>query len=1809
MCPCREAREDNGKMNAHEQAAGASRKLLAALAVLAVAFVVLAAVPAVAGTEGEAETPAVGYDNGVIAAGYVADKDTAKAMIGALSGKDLTDVDDRTMFVVFKSASVSGYVLKVNDILVSGEDAEKTALSDGVHVIYFKVAEDAAAQDAVKETWDAKKEYKVEISLVSGETPSVLTVSIKGQIVTLYQNVDTTLAETVKVYGSVEMNLNGNDLTLTTPGNGMAFDVQKDSALTIIGKDGQNGKDKLLSMGFTDGTKALIGVCENASVTIENISLQTNGSALYPNGNSAAVTVEDSEIKAGVYVIGTNAAESAKNGVQRIDITIEGSTLSTTGYNATADAFATDGDAATVMINVDGVKLNINNSVINGHRQAVFVRAGAAELTNVTINYDNSWASVNKDTDAERLKTWGAGNEGTAAAIAVGNICSSASYKGAASLIMTGGSINADSGRAVATTAYSESAGTTVDVVIGKGTPTTIACGAGENKATVQVSDLRYSATSGKNPTTPLMVSTGSVELSGTITGVEIVTGEVTVPAGEILTIAEGAKLIVADGAKITNKGTIDGAGALEVSGALVAEGSVSANVAVKVVEGGSVSGSNASNIANISYDDESIKTVIIAGGEIENAKYGAAQRVEVTANTTVTGTLEISGVLHISSGVVLTIAPTGKVVINGAGTSVIEGSLVLQGDDAATADLEISGHAMVQVQNGTLDVAGDLLVKEGASIEFMQGSDATVGGVLSAKKAVIDDGATLTVVGAIRNVEGASTSFEVAGTLVISSDEVSDGFNVTMKGGVLDIEKVVLGEKVEANAAFPAGEKSFTIAVSDLGLVVKDAEGNVTTSTNVNTYTIVATATPAKAESVAGNYENEFYYGAVITGVKVVSSVTENKITKDTKIFGTQSKYAEADVGKTECVYSMQVLGTVAVDGVIVYDGTEDAPAATAKLALNLAETVKASVGELALGNGIAMTVSGKVSIDGAVSLAGGETDAATIVFAAGSDIAINADVTVGAKATITASGAVEVNAAISLGEGAKFTSTGTMTVKAAIDATTKDSALVSGSKLTMAAGGAITAVAEVKAGTAVLDSTNYDGAYYKTGTASAPVHNYVTADMAFAALSAGTTDAVKLYGAQTVLVSATIEAGDTVALELGATLTIGDADNTDVILTIAKDAKVQGTTTSKIDVKGTLYAEKKTDITNTLRSGKIDSDVYAYEVNENGKEVSSGWAKWTNVYTALAEAEAGQTVTLQRNIDDLRDVAVKEGVTLDVNGKTLTVVKKAVLTVAGTIDLTKTDSKVVLAEPEMADGKVKTAGGAIAYTGYVQYTGEAVPVTQENLVLPGAYYTLAGTSTKVLTTYANGAADALKAEDYAVVLKADKDGKIALGEISFVGEKDKAVKISVEKAAVTGTVTLGYADFDVAAESTVDAKFVSGTDSVVVKAKVGTDRLCVENAVLGEATALMIHGVLADVDDKIVTSVVFDGTVYVTDVSTLDVDKVSVVGTLVATKNVDVGTLDVAGSVTLKDAAVMTVSKALTVSGSIGIEKGALNAVGATDAKIVTTVTGAVDATAEGATATFDILFIGVSAEDYMSVGADASVIGNVSVTDYALASPSAVVSDALKAAPYVGTKFTVDNETYLFAYGVAANTLKIKSIQASVMDAKFEGWMNESGTVAVDQTVGTAGWDVVAAKLNRQIYTLTVLTDGGINYVTANGKLLSATENANEFSLSGLIAGTYTFEISAKAGYDVSNVQIYNSDNEKVTMTVTVGGETSEKTYRFSMIGSEAAVTPTPDPTPIIIKDEDDGMSLTDILLIVLVVLIVIMAAIVALRMMRS
>ena len=78
----------------------------------------------------------------------------------------------------------------------------------------------------------------------------------------------------------------------------------------------------------------------------------------------------------------------------------------------------------------------------------------------------------------------------------------------------------------------------------------------------------------------------------------------------------------------------------------------------------------------------------------------------------------------------------------------------------------------------------------------------------------------------------------------------------------------------------------------------------------------------------------------------------------------------------------------------------------------------------------------------------------------------------------------------------------------------------------------------------------------------------------------------------------------------------------------------------------------------------------------------------------------------------------------------------------------------------------------------------------------------------------------------------------------------------------------------------------------------------------------------------------------------------------------------------------------------------------------------------------------------------------------------------------------------------------------------------------------------------------------------------------------------------------------------NDEKVTGTeFTAGGtfNSEDNTVEYSIILQ--GIVKAPAETAPVVEDKDEGMDLTDILLIVLVVLIVIMAIIVALRMMRS
>ncbi len=1103
------------------------------------------------------------------------------------------------------------------------------------------------------------------------------------------------------------------------------------------------------------------------------------------------------------------------------------------------------------------------------------------------------------------------------------------------------------------------------------------------------------------------------------------------------------------------------------------------------------------------------------------------------------------------------------KVIVD-KDTTITSGDMTIKGMLVVNAGviLTISADAHLYIENyAVAQILGNLVV-EAADNDAAdnQGTLSIASGIVKISgNADIRGDVDIDSLGTLEILQGSDVSMsgKIVSTGAVS---IADSAVLTVSGSSTVSKYVVAGtlqfdsDVVSgSNAIFMSGNATVEI----IGIVLSNAEAAQITITDAGTveYTGASDKVGTPTAGTANTVTVKTVYrvddnGTIATGASAGSEFT------GLKVVGTFEKKENANktvTGKSV----MTVTGAMGVAGVYFPAGSEDEPVIGSTATVAVEGNSKGVVldGTVVVGEGVTAKVAGAISVIGAV------------------DVQKNAALDNNGDMAVT--GAIVSNV-----DNSSFTSTGTISV-------TGEGSIVSNKK-SSEIGGIINAVV------------------YETTASSKTVYNYVSIDKAIAAVNAGTTTKIEVLGEQTLMASAELPFGATMTVT-GA-LNVGGTDGNDVVLTIASGATVKAGAVDKdqkkglITVNGTLKALVKTDIIQSVRTA-IVSDVMS-EQTEDGKVVSKGWSTWTNIYTALDEAGEGDVVVLKKSIPELKTVSIKSGVTLDTNGFEIAVAKKAVLTVAGTLDLTKTGSKVSLYTGEEKDNASIVIDGYILYVNDEQIAGLGI--------VSGAYYTLAGKDTKVLTTYANGAADALKAENYAVELKADKDKKVALGEISFVGEKDKIVKITVAAgASVTGTVSLSYADFDVAAStadaiSTVDAKFVSGSDSVAVKAKVVTD-LCVENAVLGETAVLMISGALADIDDKTATSVVFDGKVYLVKGFKSEVDKTVVNGDLVVcgVENTPAvftfSVLDVVGNIVIQNGFSVTADE-LTVSGSVGIEKGDLKAT------IKATISGSVDAKAEGASATFAILYIGVDEKiAQRTTSGDASVVGNVTVSKYALVAPGATVPEAFtkEDSAYKSTVFEVEGALYLTGYAGTDCDLLIKKIDYKPTDARFDGWFVTGEDNETEKKIGEVS--KVSAKIDREIYSITITTDGGIAYVTVDGVLMK-NEGSNEFTIDKLVAGSHTIGISAASGYDVSNVVLKNTDGTAVgSMTVSVSGTTTD--YEYQLIGSTVAVDPTPEPTPIIIKDEDDGMSLTDILLIVLVVLIVIMAAIVALRMMRS
>ena len=219
---------------------------------------------------------------------------------------------------------------------------------------------------------------------------------------------------------NLTIDLNGKTLSITTGGN---ICVPGGKSFTI-----KNGTIK--ANEYANGTIAVFSADKNANITLDNVTMITNGSAVFPAGNATSATIIGSNITAGTYAVGTNA--SVKNGEPiysyNVKIKIENSRLSTTGCNKN------DGDTCTVMINVPGT-LAIENSTIIGSRQAVVARGGVTSIAGSTIKLTSPYNGSDKDN--YDTTTWGSGNNLPMAALVVGNHADAYKYPATCTLSNT----------------------------------------------------------------------------------------------------------------------------------------------------------------------------------------------------------------------------------------------------------------------------------------------------------------------------------------------------------------------------------------------------------------------------------------------------------------------------------------------------------------------------------------------------------------------------------------------------------------------------------------------------------------------------------------------------------------------------------------------------------------------------------------------------------------------------------------------------------------------------------------------------------------------------------------------------------------------------------------------------------------------------------------------------------------------------------------------------------------------------------------------------------------------------------------------------------------------------------------------------------------------------------------------------------------------------------------------------------------------------------------------------------------------------
>ena len=1207
----------------------------------------------------------------------------------------------------------------------------------------------------------------------------------------------------------------------------------------------------------------------------------------------------------------------------------------------------------------------------------------------------------------------------------------------------------------------------------------------------------------------------------------------------------------------------------------------------VKVSSGDSVKFNEAKGDFTV-YKGNSIHVcgAIYDGSEIE----GTAGDIYVTG--TITGNVTIKmispGKVYLgSSDESLTIASGAKVTLSGAGI-LVKGDLYIYGtltSDAASYELKAEKY-------GTPEVTPSVKAYNGASIYKV-----TISGTGSIDLSQAQNPQNVGEDISYDKEYGQLENVTIVGSLTIKNNstvKVYGGFNVN-EGVTLTIEK---GSTLEINS-------NVASMIVD-GRIVVEEDGN-----------LIVTA--AKDVKVSGSIESE---GTVNIASKVTVKSGGSIVIKDATVGGTEAAPEYASKFRVNSGLTVEAGAEVVIKSLIGYKvGSETVVPETvvdnkgtvtlngAVLGGNFTVNMKADAAVVSIlsvsgtgkvkvtDEGLKFADDSKVVADGAntITVTPGDytVKGLTIVetvksyvyknqtkytngFDISGSVAISTEKTTSPTApTFTAGGKnLAVTGELTLGEKVVFiVDTG---AKLAVSGTVK--AVSVGSKITANGEIAITGlVQQVKS--KIETAANVSAAMYQTTVGTDTIYNYTTLK---AAVDAGAKD-ITVSGEIVVSESFTIPAGVTV--KNTGRIVVESNDDTDVVLTVADGASIKG---GNVDVKGTLVFDNKKDNKTTVASDvSVIGDVEA---------------RYTNLYTALNGANAGETVTVDRDITLTKSITIKEGVTLDVpNSKKLTLNDGVTVTVIGTL---KT-AELVGAQTAFAE-KASTIDhkSAIVVSGTFM---SMKAIDYSVYKIPGAYYNLIDSTGNYnyVTTVENASKVASSVTGGLITI----NGKVTSGDVAFTGTSTVTVYvvISVGSSLTASSVTLDKAIL--ATLSSVPANDVGLFSGKVVIGDASIDAKNVDIRVSADKDGLMkVEYVYMTLDGSFSVDAKSDSTFTVSagkvfvNHATIKVTVASG-ATLVSYKDFPssiYGDLQIDGTVFVASVQTINVTGNVTVNGVLSVAD-----VTDTDDKGIFNVAGN--------------MYVGVTKKAV--TGEAVSVTGPVTVSGYVAVLAGADVSEtAVKSFGDVKTTYFVEDKEWMTVYDLTTgNTTKINNVKkAPVENAAFDGkWKNAKGTEAKDTvSIGATGYDKVYAVVKYDIYNVVLKADEGVAdvYLTSNGVQIKmayglvANGNGVIYAYTATVsAGTYTVSANAKNGWDGSEAKLAGAGVSGMTF-VCSGTSDADKAKDLQLTGfvKTGYVDPTPAPST---DDKDDGLTITDYLLIVLVVLIVILAVIVAMRLMRS